>query len=283
MAKGILKIATCQFAVSESIERNAENIQKFIRQGAQGGADIIHFSEGALSGYACQEFVSFEGFGWDKLKKHTEDIMLLAKEYRVWVVLGSSHRLTEPNKPYNCLYLIDEQGKIRDRYDKRFLTEQDLEHYSAGDHFVTFEINGVKCGLLICFDLRFPEIYRQIYKLGVNVLLQSFYNARQSGPSVHTQIMRQTMQCRAATNNFWVSMTNSSGYYSPYPSCFIRPDGKILQQLKANKSGMMINAVDMSMKFYDPMANFRDLAIKGCLNNGKTVKNDKRAKQRDII
>jgi predicted amidohydrolase len=127
----------------------------------------------------------------------------------------------------------------------------------------------VKCSLLICFDLRFPELYRVLYKQGVNCIFQSFYNARQKGPSVHTHIMRQTMQCRAATNHIWVSMSNSSGYYSPYPSCFIQPDGKIVRQLRVNRPGLMVNTVDLSRKFYDPMADFRDMAISGKLNNAR--------------
>jgi predicted amidohydrolase len=108
---------------------------------------------------------------------------------------------------------------------------------------VNFTVNGAKCSLLICFDARFPELYRKLYKQGVNFVLQSFYNARQKGPSVHTRIIRQTMQCRAATNYFWVSMANSSACYSPYPSCFIQPDGVIVKQLRLNRAGMMVNTM----------------------------------------
>jgi deaminated glutathione amidase len=116
--------------------------------------------------------------------------------------------------------------------------------------------------------LRFPELYRVLYKQGVNCVLQSFYNARQKGPSVHTHIMRQTMQANAANNHFWASMSNSSAYYSPYPSCFIQPDGMIVKQLKQNKAGVMVNTVDLSKRFYDPMAGFREIAIEGKLSNG---------------
>jgi predicted amidohydrolase len=143
---------------------------------------------------------------------------------------------------------------------------------------VNVTINGVKCSLLICFDLRFPELYRELYKHKVNCILQSFYNARQKGPSVHTHIMRQTMQCRAATNHFWVSMSNSSGYYAPYPSCFIQPDGKIVCQLRPNRPGLMVNTVDLNRTFYDPMADFRTIAIRGRLHNGRTV-DDPRSSQ----
>ena len=274
MSAGILKVATCQFAVSSSIERNARQICEFLRKAAKLKADIVHFPECALSGYVGFDFPNFDGFDWELLKEQTLKIMALAGKLKLWVVLGSVHPLTPPNKPHNCLYLIGPDGKIADRYDKRFCVAGELRRFMPGNRFVYFTINGVKCSLLICFDLRFPELYRELYKQKVDCVFQSFYNARQKGPSVHTYIMRQTMQCRAAENYFWVSMSNSSGYYSPYPSCIIAPDGKIVKQLRQNRPGIMVNTVDLSRKFYDPMADFRTLVIKGKLNNApKTIKN----------
>jgi len=253
----MLKVASCQFAVGGDIRANRARICAFMRKAKEADADIVD---------------------WDLLRRETQKVMALAGDLKIWVVLGSSHRLTEPNKPHNSLYLISPEGTIVDRYDKRFGTPVDLDYYTPGDRFVNFELNGVRCSLLICFDLRFPEIYRRLYRQGVQCVFQSFYNARQNGPSVHSDIMRQTMQCRAATNYMWVSMTNSSAWYSPYPSCFIRPDGKIVEQLTRNKEGMMINTVDLSKSFYDPMAEFRTMAVEGALTNGPGQIDDPRSK-----
>jgi predicted amidohydrolase len=268
MAAGVLKVATSQFAVSDSITGNARQICGQMQKAKKAGADVAHFPECALAGYIGFDFPNFDGFDWELLKKETAKIAACAGKLKLWVALGSVHLLTGPNKPSNCLYLIGPDGKIRDRYDKRFCTAGELRRFKPGNRFVTFTVNGVKCSLLICFDLRFPELYRALYKQGVNCVLQSFYNARQKGPSVHTHIMRQTMQANAATNHFWVSMSNASGYYSPYPSCFIQPDGVIVRQLRQNKAGVMVNAVDLNKKFYDPMAGFREIAISGKLSNG---------------
>ena len=274
MTTGILNVATCQFAVSDSIKRNTRQICDLLRKAKKAGADIAHFPECALSGYVGTDFPSFNGYDWRLLKEETEKIIALAGRLKLWVALGSTHRLTEPNKPHNSLYLISPHGTISDRYDKRFCTKGDLRRLTPGNRFVIFTINGVRCSLLICFDLRFPELYRQLCKEKVNCILQSFYNARQEGPSVHTHIIRQTMQCHAATNHFWVSMSNASGYYSPYPSCFIQPDGKILKQLKQNHAGIMVNTVDLKQEFYDPSADFRDMAIAGKLTNGPKILKD---------
>ena len=253
-------------------------MSELMREAHEWDADIIHFSECALSGYASVDFENLESFDWEWLREESEKIISLAAELGLWVVLGSTHRLTAPNKPHNSLYLISPEGKIACRYDKRFCTESDLQHYTPGNRFEYFTINGVKCSLLICFDLRFPEIYRQLYKEDVNCIFQSFYNARQKGTSIHKQIMRQTMQCRAATNYFWVSMANSCGIYSPYPSCFIQPDGRIIGQVKQNARGLIINTVDLKKEFYDPMAKFRETAIGGNLTNGPQTLDDPRSK-----
>jgi deaminated glutathione amidase len=278
MRTGVLRIAACQFAVGESIAENARTIRRFMQRARKAEADIVHFSECALSGYAGTDLPGFAEYDWDLLKQETLKIMELAGRLGLWVVLGSTHPLTPPNKPHNSLYLINPEGKIADRYDKRFGTPGDLDHYTPGDRFVTFTLNGVTCSLLICFDLRFPELYRELCRQGVQCVFHSFYNARQRGPSVHTHIMRQTMQCHAATNHMWVSMTNSSGYLSPYPSCFIQPDGVIAAQLKANRPGMMVNTVDLGHDFYDPMAGFRELALAGRLTNGPGPLNDPRSR-----
>jgi len=278
MKDGTLRIAACQFAVTESVIQNARAIRQFMQKAKKAEADMVHFSECSLSGYAGADFPSFDDYDWALLKRETQRIMELAGELGLWVVLGSTHPLTPPNKPHNSLYLIGPEGKIVNRYDKRFCTSGDMDHYTPGNRFATFELSGIRCALLICFDLRFPELYRELYKLGVQCVFQSFYNARQRGPSIHTQIMRQTMQCHAATNRFWVSMTNSSGYYSPYPSCFIQPDGVIAAQLRPNRAGMMVNTVDLSRDFYDPMAGFREMAVAGQLTNGPGDLDDPRSR-----
>ena len=69
MAKGILKIATCQFAVSSSIKRNANQICHFLNKAKKGKADIVHFSECALSGYVGTDFPNFENYNWQLLRE----------------------------------------------------------------------------------------------------------------------------------------------------------------------------------------------------------------------
>jgi len=274
----ILRIASCQFPVSADIKENAEWIKKQMTSAAQNKADLVHFPECALSGYAGVDFDSFCGFSWDTMQTEMQQILSLAGELDIWVVLGSAHRLSGSNKPHNCLYLIRPDGTIADRYDKRFCTKDDLEHYSPGNHWVTFEVKNILCGLLICYDIRFPELYRQYVKQDVRLILQSFYNARQKETSIHPKIMPVTAQARAATNYFYMSLTNSSAAHS-WPCHFITPDGLIAAKLPANEAGILYSEIDPDKKYYDASRPFRDSAINGILYSGQPV-DDPRSQNR---
>ncbi len=272
MPKGKLRVATCQFSESFAPRRNCSVILRHMQAARKRRAELVHFHEGALSGYlAHKNAPSLKRFDWAGLKESAETICQHAKRLRMWVVLGSAHPLTPPHKPTNCLYLISPDGKVRNRYDKRFCTTGDLKVYTPGNRFVTFTLNGIRCALLICFDLRFPELYRKLSRMGVETIFQSFHNAHMTGPGVHTKIMRQTMQGHAGMNYFWVSANNSSGYYSRWGSIFIRPDGVIADSLRQNVAGMIVNTIDTSRKFYDPTRTIRRSAISGTLHSGTLV------------
>lgn len=278
---GKLTIAACQFPISVNISENYEWIKKQVIEAKLKKADLVHFPECALSGYPEVDMKTLEGFDWELLYEKTDSVLSLARQLKIWILLGSIHRLSEGVKPHNSLYVINDQGEIVDRYDKRFCTEGDLKHFSPGDHFVNFNLNGVNCGLLICYDVRFPELYREYRKLNTDIIFHSFYNARQKKGSIHPVIMPITSQARAATNYFYISLTNSSATES-WPCHFITPDGLIQNKLETNVPGLLISTVDLSQKYYDASNPFRENAINGILNSGETV-NDPHSENRTEI
>jgi predicted amidohydrolase len=267
--KGQITIASCQFPISEDLQSNATWIMKQMESAHDSGAHVLHFPECALTGYPGVDMQTMDYIDWDKLKTYTDSIMILAKRLKVWVILGSIHPLEEGYKPMNSLYVIDPNGKIAERYDKRFCTTGDLNYFCAGDHFSSIEINGVKCGLLICYDIRFPELYREYSKMDVDVVFQSFYNARQKPGGIHPKIMPVTAQARAATNHFYMSLTNSSAP-SSWPCHMITPDGLIQSKLETDTSGILISEVDLSEKFYDASKAYREKALNGTLSSEKS-------------
>ena len=271
LPQGRIRIATCQFPVSADIQANYLFIREQMIEAKLKKADVAHFPECALSGYPGTDIMSLGKFDWDELHRMTDSIMALAGRLQLWVIMGSLHRLSGDNKPHNCLYVIDPEGMLKDRYDKRFCTTTDLEYCSPGDHFVTFKINGVSCGLLICYDVRFPELYREYRKLGCDLIFQSFYNARQEPGNIHQVIMPLIAQAHAATNYFYMSLSNSSSPES-WPCHFITPDGLVQNKLSANIPGILISVADTAEKYYDASGAFRQDAINGKLNSGETIK-----------
>jgi len=259
-----LIIASCQFPISSVIEENGVWIMDQMKEAHAQGAHLAHFPECALSGYPGVDMKTMEGFQWELLHQYTDSITNLARKLEIWVLLGSIHELSDGVKPMNSLYVIDPSGKIIDRYDKRFCTKGDLDYFSAGKHFVVFDMKGMKCGLLICFDVRFPELYREYKKLGVDLIFQSFYNARQKPGGIHPKIMPVTAQTRAATNYFYMSLTNSSAA-SSWPCHFITPDGLIQKTLPPDQPGVLISEIKPSATYYDASRRFRENALNGVL------------------
>jgi predicted amidohydrolase len=267
---GRIRIASCQFPVSADIAQNLAWIREQMIEAALKKADVVHFPECGLSGYPGTDMTHLDQFDWEQLHQSTDSVLVLARQLKLWVLLGSIHPVMGNKKPYNSLYVINPEGKILDRYDKRFCTSGDLNYFSPGDHFVTFNIHNVKCGLLICYDIRFPELYREYRKLGTDLIFQSFYNARQQQGSIHPLIMPVTAQARAATNYFYMSLTNSSAAES-WPCHFITPDGLIQNKLTLNQPGILISDVDIHQEYYDASGPFRKDAMNEKLNSGETL------------
>ena len=77
---GLVRLAICQFPVSRNISRNSKRIRGQMEEASQLGADVAHFPEAALSGYASMDLDSWEGFEWGKLVDETREIISLASE-----------------------------------------------------------------------------------------------------------------------------------------------------------------------------------------------------------
>ena len=85
---GKLRIATSQFPVSADIDSNAVWIKRHMKEAKKKDAQIIHFPECALSGYAGVDHKSLDNFNWSKLHSQTKSIISLADELDLWVLLA---------------------------------------------------------------------------------------------------------------------------------------------------------------------------------------------------
>lgn len=286
-----LRIAGCQFDVGPSIAANLAEILRLLQAAAQQEARVAHFPETALTGYAGADIAATADIDWGELHAATATVCRAARDLRLWVLLGSTHRLSTGVLPHNSVYIINDQGEVIDRYDKRFCTgitepepQRDLRHYTPGSHTPVFEIDGYRASVLICYDYRFPELYRDLKRRGVELVFQSFHNARFSREVYeHQNLWREvvpgTMIGHAACNHLWISATNSSTQYSLWPTFFVQPDGQITGRLADHETGVLVSEVDPARPLWDAPGPWRERAWSGELHSG-TLVDDPRGRDR---
>jgi predicted amidohydrolase len=235
-----LRIAICQFPVFCDIARNAKFIRRFIKQAAKDAAHIIHFPETALLGYGRSDFTPLSTDNWQELEEHTQDIVSLAGKFGLWVVLGSCRKVTNREKPANCIHIISDEGQIVGTYDKQQLTPSESDWYAPGSGFLMININGIKCGFLICYEACFPDLFNAYRKKGVQLIFHSCHNVSGKPKLLFQELTLAQIRTRAADNQMWISASNSSARFSFSTACIARPDGSV-RSLRRHTNGILLH------------------------------------------
>ena len=109
----------------------------------------------------------------------TDAFAAVAREHRAWILAGTLAEAGPADRPFNTSVLIDPSGAIRATYRKIHLFDVELENgpsdresdrVSPGDRAVVADVDGATLGLSICYDLRFPELYRALALAGAEIL-----------------------------------------------------------------------------------------------------------------
>lgn len=131
----------------------------------------------------------------------------LARKHSVNIIAGSISDIRN-DKFYNSSYIFNRQGDLIERYDKIHLfgLMNEESYLSSGEKRAHFELDNVKCGLIICYDLRFPELSRTLALDGIDIL---FVPAQWPHPRLHP--WRTLIQARAIENQMYVAAVNRVG------------------------------------------------------------------------
>lgn len=257
-----LTIAACQHDVGANVRSNLAEITGQVKLAKSWNADIVHFSECNLTGYGGIDLLEINKESFGEVQYAIQCIQELAGKHAIGVIIGTHFFENEETKPKNSLLYINQSGRIEAHYSKRILTgkEGDLEHryYEGGEQPVVFNLKGIKCGMLICHEWRYPEFYREYKKLGAEIIFHSWYD----GGLDHQGYLREgshtgelivgAVKGYAANNYLWVSGSNTSNKESCFPSFIVRPDGQMMGEMTRNQPGVLIRQLDLDLEYEDP-------------------------------
>ncbi len=219
------RIAVAQLPITRDARKNASRVRQAMTEAAKDGARLIQFPEGMLSGYAKETIQDWSEVDWQLIREELETIMALAAKLKIWVALGSSHPLTPPHWPHNSLYIISDEGKLVNRYDKRIVSHTEVTRfYTPGAEPVVFEVDGYRFGCVICVEINFPKLFIEYGELDVDCLLFSAYPV--------DAIFDVKARALAAIHNYWISLATPTETASFINSAVIGPDGEVLNRIE---------------------------------------------------
>lgn len=182
---------------------NFTHAEELIRRAAKGEPDVIFLPETWNTGFFPKinlaECCDHEG------QQTKQRIGGLAAELRVNIVAGSASDL-RGDGVYNTALIFDRKGGLIAQYDKThlFTPSGEQDYYQSGSSLCTFELDGKRCGIIICYDIRFPELTRTLALSGIDVL---FVPAQ--WPAARRYHWDTLVAARAIENQIYIAACNS--------------------------------------------------------------------------
>ena len=248
-----LHAAAIQLNSQGDLEANLAIVARLVDRAAADGAQIVVVPE------------NFAYFGPERLRRDIaeseaggpiqEALQELAQRHRVAIVAGGfPERSTDPKRPFNTCLVVGSDGGVRARYRKLHLFDVELPggrvlSESAttmpGTTPVITEVEGVAVGLTICYDLRFPELFRWLSEHGAEVVVVPAAFTLQTGRD-HWQVL---VRARAIENQVWVVAANQWGEHpesrqSYGHSAVVDPWGRIVAE-QAEGTGVVGALLDL--------------------------------------
>lgn len=255
-----LTVATAQFAVTAEPQWNARAMVALMQRAKDVDAQVIHFPEGALSGYPGAQFKSWYGYDWAALEAAQETVAATARTLDIWAVYGTGRRQQGGRLPRNSVLVLGPDGQPRACYDKRCCSQREQGYFSPGDAAVIVDIDGVRCGMLICLEWSFPQLWQAYATDGVDLVFLSAYGAGLQGPHLHTDAVPPTLQGHAFTNSLFISVSNASNPQQAFASHWVKRSGRRGAACRRHRRGLVLNSIGHDLEkdaFYRKVRDFR--------------------------
>jgi predicted amidohydrolase len=239
-----MKIAAVQLSgLPGDVSGNLDKIRAAVQSGAEASCRLLLFPEISDLGYDMPSIALAGGDWWPRVR---DRLMGLAREHEICLVCGVC--LPGPDGLANALVAFGPGGDILARYRKTHLftaaDADETEVFSRGSEIVCFDFEGVRFGLSVCYDLRFPELYRVQALDGCQAMLLA-----SAWPARRIDIWQTLCAARALENQCYLLGANRVGDQGAFPfggrSLFARPGGE-LTLASAVQEGLTAGTIDLA-------------------------------------
>ena len=249
-----MRVAVCQMRSGANVDANLEEADRLLQGAGDGGADLAVLPElfpylGPRAGVA-DVAESMPG------GPATEMLAKAATRAGMWIVGGSVHE-RDGSRIHNTSPLLDREGDLVARYRKIHLFDVELEGqppfresatFTPGLELVSHQVEDVRAGLAICYDLRFPELFRGLMVLGVELFALPAQFQHQTGTAHWEPLLRARAienQCFVAAAAQWGEFGDADEPRRSYGrSMVIGPWGDVLAEAPEEGSGVWFAEVD---------------------------------------
>jgi nitrilase len=251
---GTYKVAAIQMASGPNVSGNLGEARRLIANAVEQGAKLVVLPEFfAIMGMSeLDKVVIREKLGMGQIQTFLSEI---AREFKIWVVGGSIPLETStPDKVLNSCLVFDEHGEQVARYDKIHLfnlelgneTYQEANTIEPGTQVVVVDSPFGRIGLAICYDLRFPELFRAMKDVDLIVLPSAFTDTT---GKMHWEVL---VRARAIENLAYIIASAQGGYHvngreTHGNSMIVDPWGRVLDRLPRG-SGVVVAVVNLSFQ-----------------------------------
>ncbi|CAH1200690.1 Deaminated glutathione amidase [Candidatus Nitrotoga sp. BS] len=246
------KVAAVQMASGPNVSANLGEARRLIEKAVDQGARLV----------VLPEYFPIMGLkDTDKLAVREQPgsgmiqtfLSKIARELKIWLVGGSIPLVAdEPDKMRNACLVYDDNGEQVARYDKIHLFNLELgnEHYDEGrtiepgKQVVVVDSPFGRLGLAVCYDLRFPELFRAMHNVNIIVLPSAF---TETTGKMHWEVL---VRARAIENLAYIVAAGQGGYHingreTHGNSMIVDPWGKVLDRLPRG-SGVVVAEINPS-------------------------------------
>jgi deaminated glutathione amidase len=254
MGDGRFKVACVQHCAGLDVAANLETLACLIEQATASGAELVCLSE-YCAAYGMTDGRLAVGAKPEDEHEALPTLAEQARRHQCWLLIGSLGVLAGDGRILNRSYLVDPAGAIRAHYDKIHLFDVDLargESYRESDTIQPGETAVVvatplgRFGLTICYDLRFPQLYRALAKAAADVLFVPAAFTRTTGQA-HWHVL---LRARAIETGAFVVAPSQcgeapDGKLARYGhSLIVNPWGEVLAD-RGESAGVITAALDL--------------------------------------